>query len=153
MSVRVRPLGPEERCGAWKLDGKSIQEPTNGRGRERSYTFDNVFDQASTTSAVYEHTTKELVLKVVDGFNCTVFAYGQTSSGKTHTMRGTQEEPGVITLAVQDIFGTIASQSGRQFCLRVSYMEVRRRRHAPSRSQRAPRAAASGCAPCDGAVC
>lgn len=54
----------------------------------------------------------------------TVFAYGQTSSGKTHTMRGTPQEPGITLLAVQDIFNHIATTQDREFLLRVSYMEV-----------------------------
>jgi hypothetical protein len=54
-----------------------------------------------------------------------VFAYGQTSSGKTHTMRGTPEEPGITLLAVRDVFGHIASTQEREFLLRVSYMEAR----------------------------
>ena len=54
-----------------------------------------------------------------------MFAYGQTSSGKTHTMRGTPEEPGITLLAVRDVFGRISSTQDREFLLRVSYMEVR----------------------------
>ncbi len=54
-----------------------------------------------------------------------MFAYGQTSSGKTHTMRGTPEEPGITLLAVRDVFGHIASTQEREFLLRVSYMEAR----------------------------
>lgn len=62
--------------------------------------------------------------QVIGGFNGTVFAYGQTSSGKTHTMRGTPEEPGIIPLAVAEIFRQINSMQDREFLLRVSYMEV-----------------------------
>ncbi len=50
---------------------------------------------------VYEKTTRDIVEKVVGGFNGTVFAYGQTSSGKTHTMMGVPEEPGIVPLAVR----------------------------------------------------
>jgi len=63
-------------------------------------------------------------VQVVGGFNGTVFAYGQTSSGKTHTMRGTTSEQGIIPLAVADIFRQINSMQDREFLLRVSYMEV-----------------------------
>ena len=64
-------------------------------------------------------------MQVVGGFNGTVFAYGQTSSGKTHTMRGSADEPGIIPLAVAEIFDKIHSMQDREFLLRVSYMEVR----------------------------
>ena len=73
---------------------------------------------------VYNATTQPLIQKVVGGFNSTVFAYGQTSSGKTHTMRGTEQEPGIIPLAVREIFDHIGSMQDREFLLRVSYMEV-----------------------------
>lgn len=59
------------------------------------------------------------------GFNGTVFAYGQTSSGKTHTMHGTADEPGVIPLAVRDVFDAVRRQgSDRDFFIRVSYLEI-----------------------------
>ncbi|KAL2501919.1 P-loop containing nucleoside triphosphate hydrolase superfamily protein [Forsythia ovata] len=54
----------------------------------------------------------------------TVFAYGQTSSGKTHTMRGSALEPGVIPLAVYDLFNIIHEEMDREFLLRMSYMEI-----------------------------
>lgn len=63
-------------------------------------------------------------MQVINGFNSTVFAYGQTSSGKTYTMRGTPDDAGLIPLAVNEIFGLIESCQDREFLLRVSYMEV-----------------------------
>ncbi len=62
---------------------------------------------------------------MVGGFNGTVFAYGQTSSGKTHTMSGTAAEPGIIPLAVREVFALVEQHQDREFLLRVSYMEVR----------------------------
>ncbi len=70
---------------------------------------------------------------MIDGYNATVFAYGQTASGKTHTMRGqvhtlpgsTEEEQGIIPLAVHDLMGQVAKLSSeREFVVRVSYLEV-----------------------------
>ncbi|KAI9003619.1 kinesin motor domain-containing protein, partial [Gaertneriomyces semiglobifer] len=61
----------------------------------------------------------------MDGINATVFAYGQTASGKTYSMMGVDEQPGVIPQAVDDIFSYIRSQSAdREYLLRVSYMEI-----------------------------
>ncbi|XP_052153063.1 kinesin-like protein KIN-7E, chloroplastic isoform X2 [Oryza glaberrima] len=54
----------------------------------------------------------------------TVFAYGVTSSGKTHTMHGEQKSPGIIPLAVKDVFSIIQDTPGREFLLRVSYLEI-----------------------------
>jgi centromeric protein E len=125
VSVRVRPLSESEaeKGSAWKIDGNTIQQA--GRDvPEAVYNLDNIFDSSWTTEAIYAHTTKELVKKVVGGFNGTVFAYGQTSSGKTHTMRGTASNPGIVPLAVQDIFNHICGTQDREYLLRVSYMEV-----------------------------
>jgi len=125
VSVRVRPLSvvEAEKGSAWKIDGNSIQ-PTGKDVAEGVYTLDNIFDSNWSTEAVYQHTTKDLVTKVVGGFNGTVFAYGQTSSGKTHTMRGTASQPGIVPLAVQDVFDHISITQDREYLLRVSYMEV-----------------------------
>ena len=63
----------------------------------------------------------------LDGINQTVFAYGQTSSGKTHTMKGypsASEITGLIPLSVQHIFRTIEQQSERDYNISVSYIEI-----------------------------
>ncbi|KAF2934072.1 hypothetical protein DAI22_04g135000 [Oryza sativa Japonica Group] len=60
----------------------------------------------------------------MEGINGTVFAYGVTSSGKTHTMHGEQKSPGIIPLAVKDVFSIIQDTPGREFLLRVSYLEI-----------------------------
>ncbi len=79
----------------------------------------------SDNKLVYEATTSKIVSNVLSGFNGTVFAYGQTSSGKTHTMHGCKEELGVIPLAVRDVFDAVRRQgSDREFLIRVSYLEI-----------------------------
>lgn len=67
---------------------------------------------------------KPIVTSAINGINGTVFAYGQTSSGKTYTMMGTQQEPGIIIKAVEHMFDSIAETNGREFLLRVSYLEI-----------------------------
>ena len=52
------------------------------------YNYDCVFDPSSTQTFIFERAVKPIVESVMEGFNGTVFAYGQTSSGKTHTMLG-----------------------------------------------------------------
>lgn len=84
-----------------------------------------MFDETIDNRAVYEVTTSKIVQNVIGGFNGTVFAYGQTSSGKTHTMHGTKEELGVIPLAVRDVFDAVRRHgSDREFLIRVSYLEI-----------------------------
>uniref|UniRef100_A0ACB8E8E0 Uncharacterized protein n=1 Tax=Sphaerodactylus townsendi TaxID=933632 RepID=A0ACB8E8E0_9SAUR len=54
----------------------------------------------------------------------TIFAYGQTASGKTYTMLGTESSPGILPMAIEDVFKTICSIPDREFLLRISYMEI-----------------------------
>ena len=91
-----------------------------------SYTFDRVFDASSDNRQVYEATTKRIVRDVVEGVNGAVFAYGQTSSGKTHTMQGSDDEPGVIPLAIEDVFTCVREgrDTRREFLIRASYLEI-----------------------------
>lgn len=60
----------------------------------------------------------------MEGYHGTVFAYGMTGSGKTHSMQGTDSEPGIIPNAVTDIFAFIRLTPSREFLLRVSYLEI-----------------------------
>ena len=89
-----------------------------------AYQLDNVFDPSCRTKDVYERTTRGIIESVLGGINGTCFAYGQTSSGKTHTMQGSADEPGIIPLAVHDVFDSIARSEGREFLVRVSYLEI-----------------------------
>jgi centromeric protein E len=89
------------------------------------YRVDNVFDESCSNLDVYNKTTSKIVKSVLDGFNGTVFAYGQTSSGKTHTMHGDMDtEPGIVPLAVRDVFDSIEKCPEREFRVRVSYLEI-----------------------------
>ncbi|KVH99653.1 Kinesin, motor domain-containing protein [Cynara cardunculus var. scolymus] len=85
---------------------------------------DHVFDQDCSNSSVYDLLTKDIIHAVVDGFNGTAFAYGQTSSGKTFTMNGSENDPGIIHRAIKDIFAKTTMSTDREFLIRVSYMEI-----------------------------
>ncbi|KAG4969415.1 hypothetical protein JHK84_035508 [Glycine max] len=85
---------------------------------------DKVFGPATTTRHVYDVAAQHVVSGAMEGINGTVFAYGVTSSGKTHTMHGEQKSPGIIPLAVKDVFSIIQETPGREFLLRVSYLEI-----------------------------
>ncbi len=126
VAVRVRPLNKQEvdsgQPFAWNIQGNSLVALDDGR--DTKYALDHVFGPEWTTQAIFEKVAHGLLHKVISGFNSTVFAYGQTSSGKTFTMRGTETEPGIIPLAVHQIFRLIEAAQDREFLLRVSYMEV-----------------------------
>ena len=73
---------------------------------------------------VYDAAAKRLVRRVMEGYHGTVFAYGMTGTGKTFSMQGTATSPGVIPLAITDIFSYIRETPHREFLLRVSYLEI-----------------------------
>ncbi len=85
---------------------------------------DNVFTTHDNNSRVYDHIAKRLVRRVMEGYHGTVFAYGMTGTGKTFSMQGTASSPGVIPLAITDIFSYIRETPSREFLLRVSYLEI-----------------------------
>jgi centromeric protein E len=119
--VRLRPA----QSNAWAVseDGLRISQISEGQpGLVNSYELDAVFDESVSNESVYENTTKHLVSQVVEGFNSTVLAYGQTSSGKTHTMQGTEEDPGIIPRAVSDLFDLLREMPF--ITAKVSYMEI-----------------------------
>jgi centromeric protein E len=86
--------------------------------------FRSVFDANTNTSTVYEHIGTDIVKSVTSGINGTIFAYGQTSSGKTHTMLGSGDQGGVLEMAAKDIFRQISETNDRDFLLRVSFVEI-----------------------------
>ncbi|CAE5962599.1 unnamed protein product [Arabidopsis arenosa] len=130
VAVRVRPPAPElsqeNGSSLWKVEDnrislhKSLDTPIT----TASYAFDHVFDESSTNASVYELLTKDIIHAAVEGFNGTAFAYGQTSSGKTFTMTGSETDPGIIRRSVRDVFERIHMISDREFLIRVSYMEI-----------------------------
>lgn len=85
---------------------------------------DNVFSTSDNNSRVYDSIAKRLVRRVMEGYHGTVFAYGMTGTGKTFSMQGTASSPGVIPLAITDIFSYIRETPSREFLLRVSYLEI-----------------------------
>lgn len=126
VTVRFRPLSHREiNKGdeiAWYADGEFTVR--NEYNPSIAYGFDKVFGPATTTRHVYDVAAHHVVSGAMQGINGTVFAYGVTSSGKTHTMHGEQKSPGVIPLAVKDVFGIIQETPEREFLLRVSYLEI-----------------------------
>eukprot|EP01084_Bolivina_argentea_P155919 271696_1 len=131
VAVRCRPLNERER----KLKTKyvievdiennqiALRKPRNDKSI-KSFRFDNVYGENSTQKEVYEDTAYPLVESVLEGYNGTIFADGQTSSGKTYTMMGSGHNDGVIHRAIKAIFKSLAKANDRQFALRVSYLEI-----------------------------
>ncbi|OPL20730.1 centromere-associated e-like protein, partial [Mytilus galloprovincialis] len=88
------------------------------------YAFDRIFDQDKTTMDIFEEICKPVITGAVRGFHGTIFAYGQSSSGKTFTMSGSAMQPGIISLSVEEIFKQMKNTPDKEFLLRISYMEI-----------------------------
>ncbi|XP_052039106.1 kinesin-like protein KIF18A [Apodemus sylvaticus] len=98
---------------------------TKKQNKDLKFVFDAVFDETSTQMEVFEHTTKPILHSFLNGYNCTVFAYGATGSGKTHTMLGSAAEPGVMYLTMLDLFKCMDEIKEEKECsTAVSYLEV-----------------------------
>ncbi|CAD6337298.1 unnamed protein product [Miscanthus lutarioriparius] len=126
VTVRFRPLSSREvRLGeeiAWYADGDTIVR--SEQNHSIAYAYDRVFGPTTTTRHVYDAAALHVISGAMEGINGTIFAYGVTSSGKTHTMHGDQRSPGIIPLAVKDAFSIIQETPNREFLLRVSYLEI-----------------------------
>jgi len=101
--------------------------PSNYRkAKDAKYAFHRVFDANSTQEEVYEATAKTLIADILEGFNATVFAYGATGAGKTHTMIGSADDPGVMVRTTRDLFDAVEERrsTGVQCELVLSYLEI-----------------------------
>uniref|UniRef100_A0A023EX60 Kinesin-like protein n=1 Tax=Aedes albopictus TaxID=7160 RepID=A0A023EX60_AEDAL len=127
---RFRPLNDsEERAGSkFIVKFPSGQEENCISIGGKVYLFDKVFKPNATQEKVYNEAAKSIVSDVLAGYNGTIFAYGQTSSGKTHTMEGVIGDPGkqgIIPRIVNDIFNHIYSMEvNLEFHIKVSYYEI-----------------------------
>ena len=94
------------------------------RSREQTYAFDFAFDKNTSQNCVFENSTKFLIKGVVNGYNATVFAYGATGAGKTYTMLGNENNPGIMPLTLQELFNEVNSLTDREYKLRFWYLEI-----------------------------
>uniref|UniRef100_A0ACB8G088 Uncharacterized protein n=1 Tax=Sphaerodactylus townsendi TaxID=933632 RepID=A0ACB8G088_9SAUR len=104
----------------WKSDRYSISQADG----VKTFQFDRVFQAEENTSAVYNEVADPIIKSAIQGYHGTIFAYGQTASGKTHTMLGTESSPGILRMGIEDVFRTICGTPDREFLLRISYMEI-----------------------------
>jgi centromeric protein E len=158
VAIRMRPLNQNEGNyqRVWKVmpqyhsiaqialgsssSNNKNQEQQQQRVTGRNYfTFDKTFGEDVSTKQVYDSVAKNIVTSVVSGLNGTIFAYGQTSSGKTYTMQGAgtiaegcssgssgiDSGGGIVHMAAADIFRLIhKEQDHRVFLVRASFLEI-----------------------------
>ncbi|XP_040122735.1 kinesin-like protein KIF19 [Oryx dammah] len=140
VALRIRPLNDTEleegaAVIAHKVGDQTVvlmdpsEDPEDPlrthRSRAKTFIFDVVFDQHASQEDVYLATTQQLVEAVVSGYNATVFAYGPSGAGKTHTMLGTDTEPGLYLQTLSGLFQAIEETRDSTDCsVSMSYLEI-----------------------------
>ncbi|OCH88478.1 kinesin-domain-containing protein [Obba rivulosa] len=127
VSIRVKPT---EAALAWEIPNtipKSIkleqQYTKSSATPPQDFRFDEVLT-GSDNKSMYNAVARSHVCAAMDGYNAVVFAYGQTASGKTFTLTGDEDQPGIIPRAMKDIFSYIRRTPAREYLLRCSYLEI-----------------------------
>ncbi|KAH8249176.1 hypothetical protein KR032_006979 [Drosophila birchii] len=119
--IKLRPCEPGQ-SSFWQVkEGRSIQQVDS---HAEPSVFDYVFDEDAGNQEVFDRMAQHIVRACMQGFNGIIFAYGQTLSGKTHTMMGDDQNPGVMGLAAKEIFQILTWETKRDFLLRASYIEI-----------------------------
>ncbi|KAF2283372.1 hypothetical protein GH714_003589 [Hevea brasiliensis] len=137
--VRCRPLSEDElrlhtpvvvSCNEGKREVSAIQNIAN-KQIDRTFLFDKVFGPTSQQKHLYDLAVSPIVYEVLEGYNCTIFAYGQTGTGKTYTMEGGARkkngefpsDAGVIPRAVKQIFDILEAQNA-EYSMKVTFLEL-----------------------------
>ncbi|KAK3791067.1 hypothetical protein RRG08_010471 [Elysia crispata] len=143
VAVRCRPVNSiEKKQGSYSIlqcdrvkKEVCVKERHGINPSTKAYTFDHVFPPDCEQIDVYKAVVKPVVEEVLNGYNCTIFAYGQTGTGKTFTMEGErspdpsttwENDPlsGIIPRALHQIFEDLQNQSDVEFSVRVSFLEL-----------------------------
>ncbi|KAI0657337.1 kinesin-domain-containing protein [Cubamyces menziesii] len=128
VSIRIRPT---HNPIAWDVTTatkpKTIklqqQYTKSAAATPQDFRFDEILT-GSENKPVYNAVARSHVCAAMDGFNAVIFAYGQTASGKTFTLSGDEDQPGIIPRAMKDVFAYIRRTPNREYLLRCSYLEI-----------------------------
>ncbi|KAF3782104.1 kinesin-related protein [Nymphaea thermarum] len=138
--LRCRPFNEDElrsnapqviTCNEYQRE-VAVSQNIAGKQFDRVFTFDKVFGPGAQQKDLYDQAVVPIVNEVLEGFNCTIFAYGQTGTGKTYTMEGDSKkskcgelplDAGVIPRAVKQIFDTLESQRA-EYSVKVTFLEL-----------------------------
>ena len=129
---RFRPMNDLEKTSGNEqvCDFTSPTSLTFHSAREKNvyrFNFDRIFPPSSSQQDIYDFGVKGIIDSVLDGYNGTVLAYGQTSSGKTYTMQGEMDEErrrGIIPRMINHVFKFIYKNEGTDFMIKVSMIEI-----------------------------
>ncbi|KAH9518828.1 Kinesin-like protein kif17 [Bulinus truncatus] len=133
--VRCRPMNQREKSLNCKtviaMDSSkgqcSIGNPSDSKAPPKMFTFDGAYFTDSTTEQIYGENAYPLVEGVIEGYNGTIFAYGQTGCGKSFSMQGISDpatQRGIIPRAFTHIFESISIKQGTKFLIHASYLEI-----------------------------
>ena len=130
--ARFRPMNELEKSSGNEqvvvfTSPTSLQFNSSREKNVYRFNFDRIFPPSSTQEDIYSFGVKEIIDSVLNGYNGTVLAYGQTSSGKTYTMQGEMESydtQGIIPRMVSHVFKHIYKTEGTDFILKVSMIEI-----------------------------
>ncbi|PHU05646.1 putative kDa kinesin-related protein [Capsicum chinense] len=137
--LRCRPFSEDEvrnnapqvvTCNEYQRE-VAVSQNIAGKHIDRVFTFDKVFGPSAQQKDLYDQAIIPIVNEVLEGFNCTIFAYGQTGTGKTYTMEGeckrskvlANRPSGVIPRAVKQIFDMLESQNA-EYSVKVTFLEL-----------------------------
>ncbi|XP_042509913.1 kinesin-like protein KIN-5D [Macadamia integrifolia] len=138
--LRCRPLSEDEvrvktpvviSCNEHRREVSAVQNIAN-KQIDRTFAFDKVFGPTSQQEDLYDQAVSPIVNEVLEGYNCTIFAYGQTGTGKTYTMEGGGKkakngefpsDAGVIPRAVREIFDILEAQNA-EYSMKVTFLEL-----------------------------
>ncbi|KAF7346338.1 Kinesin-like protein [Mycena sanguinolenta] len=125
VSVRVRTPAKSVPTAWSVIPGENTihLSGTSAPSNANKFTFDNIHT-IEPTAPLYTTAARPHVHAFMAGYNAVVFAYGQTASGKTYTLSGTDEQPGIIPRAIREIFAYIRATPSREYLLRCSYLEI-----------------------------
>ncbi|RNA39812.1 kinesin KIF11 [Brachionus plicatilis] len=143
VAVRCRPLSDREKksnsycvieCNERRREVVAIDR-NSSISSTKTFTFDKVFGMESKQIDVYNQVVRPVVKEVLEGYNCTIFAYGQTGTGKTFTMEGDysqlndstwEDDPnvGIIPRSVSHLFTLLSSMPHCEYSVKISYMEL-----------------------------
>uniref|UniRef100_A0A8C2LPA7 Kinesin-like protein n=1 Tax=Cricetulus griseus TaxID=10029 RepID=A0A8C2LPA7_CRIGR len=123
---RMLVFDPEECDGGFSgLKWTGSHNGPKKKGKDLTFVFDRVFGEAATQQDVFQHTTHSILDSFLQGYNCSVFAYGATGAGKTHTMLGKEGDPGIMYLTTMELYRRLeARQEEKKFEVLISYLEV-----------------------------
>lgn len=114
--------------------------PGGAKAKKLQFEYSRVFTKTASNQEVYEWTARPLIPGLLEGVNATIFAYGAAGSGKTHTISGNGETPGILSYVLNDLANTIdgddaglaqsantskkGMSAGMSVVLKVSYVEI-----------------------------